>query len=139
MDNKIYNKVVTELQDPDTLKIELEGYGLYTNKAVSFIKGSNVYYAVLQNGSKGIENSIISPMKEVIGIMELIKEEHGWNKKCEWYEHERFGNGAARKLRSAAFCIFSKQQVRVFPLPQTAWKRFFQLPFLLLSAVCIGR
>ena len=76
MDNKIYNKVVTELQDPDTLKIELEGYGLYTNKAVSFIKGSNVYYAVLQNGSKGIENSIISPMKEVIGIMELIKEEH---------------------------------------------------------------
>lgn len=76
MDNKIYNKVVTELQDPDTLKIELEGYELYTNKAVSFIKGSNVYYAVLQNGSKGIENSIISPMKEVIGIMELIKEEH---------------------------------------------------------------
>ena len=74
MDNKIYNKVVTELQDPDTLKIELEGYGLYTNKAVSFIKGSNVYYAVLQNGSKGIENSIISPMKEVIGIMELIKD-----------------------------------------------------------------
>ena len=46
MDNKIYNKVVTELQDPDTPKIELEGYGLYTNKAVSFIKGSNVYYAV---------------------------------------------------------------------------------------------
>ena len=64
MDNKIYDKVVTELQDPNTPKIELEGYGLYTNKAVSLIKGSNVYYAVLQNGSNGLENSIISPMKE---------------------------------------------------------------------------
>lgn len=76
MDNKIYDKVVTELQDPNTPKIELEGYGLYTNKAVSLIKGSNVYYAVLQNGSNGLENSIISPMKEVVRVMELMKEEH---------------------------------------------------------------
>lgn len=38
MDNKIYNKVVTELQDPDTLKIELEGYGLYTIKLYLLLK-----------------------------------------------------------------------------------------------------
>lgn len=76
MDNKIYNKVVTELQDPNTPKIELEGYGLYTNKAVSLIKSSKIYYAVLYNGSNGMENSIINPMKEVVRIMESMKEEH---------------------------------------------------------------
>lgn len=76
MDNKLYDKVITKLQDKDTPKIELKDYGFYKNAAVTFIKDSKVYYAVLNNGSNGSENSILNPMKEVVSIMELLKQEH---------------------------------------------------------------
>ena len=46
------------------------------NAAVTFIKDSKVYYAVLNNGSNGSENSILNPMKEVVSIMELLKQEY---------------------------------------------------------------
>lgn len=46
MDNKLYDKVITKLQDKDTPKIELKDYGFYKNAAVTFIKDSKVYYAV---------------------------------------------------------------------------------------------
>ena len=72
MDNKLYDKVITKLQDKDTPK----DYGFYKNAAVTFIKDSKVYYAVLNNGSNGSENSILNPMKEVVSIMELLKQEH---------------------------------------------------------------
>lgn len=79
MDNKLYDKVITKLQDKDTPKIELKDYGFYKNAAVTFIKDSKVYYAVLNNGSNGSENSILNPMKEVVSIMELLKQEHDWH------------------------------------------------------------
>lgn len=74
--NKLYDKVITKLQDKDTPKIELKDYGFYKNVAVTFIKDSKVYYAVLNNGSNGRENSILNPMKEVVSIMELLKQEY---------------------------------------------------------------
>lgn len=74
--NKLYDKVITKLQDKDTPKIELKDYGFYKNAAVTFIKDSKVYYAVLNNGSNGRENSILNPMKEVVSIMELLKQEY---------------------------------------------------------------
>ena len=41
-----------------------------------YVKDSKVYYAVLNNGSNGSENSILNPMKEVVSIMELLKQEY---------------------------------------------------------------
>lgn len=38
--NKLYDKVITKLQDKDTPKIELKDYGFYKNAAVTFIKDS---------------------------------------------------------------------------------------------------